>query len=138
MKTDVDDLLMSPELEGQIPEVEHAVEQMEDTLAVAILELSLETGNPDDDLIVGSLVGISFGPIVEIDLRLKTKEAFTICSQWHKLGVMGCAAFHYNCGEQENRVEGPWYVSKVRMTDLDPEKGTCTLGVDLKYLNAPT
>jgi hypothetical protein len=137
MKTDVDELLMSPELEGQLSDVEEQVAKLEESIPLCVLELDLKTGNPDDDIVVGTLVGISLGPVVEIDVRIPTEEAFRICMRWIKEEILPCAAYHINHGRQENRVDGPWIVSRARMTDFDPEKRSCTLGVDLKYLSTP-
>ena len=136
--TDIDDLMMSPELEGQIPDVDDQIAALEGSMPLCVLELDLGTGDPDDDLVMGTLVGISFGPAIEIDMRLPTPEAFRICSKWLSGGVMECSAYHFNHGEQENRQVGPWYVHRTRMTDFDTAQKTCTLGVDLKYLNPQT
>lgn len=123
-------LMMSDSLQGMVPQLEdEALEKYSDSFVVGVLELDPQQFI--DSPLVGSLVGLAVEEITKFDVKTSISAAYAILKMATMNAKIICNAFQFHLGPDVTRVVGPFFLQSPRMIDLDHDRKTCTLAVDL-------
>lgn len=122
-------LLMSDSLRGVVPELEEDIaKKLEDTIVVVSFVLSRGT---DSEIASGVLVGASVEErIVKADFRLDTSDAYRLFSAFIK-DNWRCDKLYMDYAGDYLEISGPFQVSAPKLSDIDRQLRTCTIGIDL-------
>lgn len=120
-------LLMSPSLQGVVPELEDEVAQFEDSFVIALIEVVADVNST----FVGSLVGISLEEeVVKLDVRASISECYDFIFRY-KEGESTSSAVHLRLSNKLTTVSGPFKIKSPRLLDFDHKNKMCTMGIDL-------
>jgi hypothetical protein len=126
VKTDVDQILMSDILKGQVPELDG--EHIDELRNKHITIVAGKTIGTKTESMVGILRGIHVGQEPEIEFRCEIKEALDIIEA-SQLSFSGFALHH---GEDRIvQIPGPFIVKAARIDEISPVDQLCTLGLHL-------
>lgn len=126
-------LFMSAELEGMIPEVEE--ELLEDPGAgFVICALEIDFLNKIEAF-AGTVLGFSFEgdeDLLKIDLKMDTRKAYSLFKSIQTLkDNLICRALYLQLGNEEITFNKNYKFSSPKILDIDPKEKICTFAADL-------
>lgn len=131
IKDDKDSILMSDSLIGMIPELDGKKYDFDDSFVNVNLEL---TSLGYLDVLPGSLVGGSFDPLnPQLDIRTNLNIAYEFIKK-NTSSRLTCRIAYMHLGDSEIRLEGPYQIYDPKISDIDRQTKTCTLGIELVKL----
>lgn len=128
MNDQEDNLLMSEELQGMVPEIEDNLEKYHDSFIIAGLQFY-----NDKEKIVhsGTVTGFSVEDnVIRIDVKSTIEEAYYIVKK-HVDGNLKCDVCYMQYVDNDIILKGPFNISSAKMMEFDREAKLCVLGVDL-------
>lgn len=117
-------MLLSDSLQGILPEDDLAqLDEMFISVAVVI-----DSSSP---MLIGNLVGIEFGEVLKIDMRIPIRMAFDFVASRIKDREKPINFAAVMLVDETVKVPGPFTVPSFKIIDVDSSNKLCVVAIDL-------
>lgn len=117
-------MLLSDSLQGMLPEDDLAqLDEMFISVAVVV--------DATSPMLMGNLVGIEFGDVVKIDMRIPIRMAFEFVAEYMKDCKKPAKFAAVMLAEDTVKVPGPFSISSFKIVDVDSSNKLCVVAIDL-------
>ena len=122
-------LLISDSLQGVLPEEDLAqLDEMFVTVAVVV--------DATSPMLMGNLVGIEFGEVLKIDMKIPIRMAFEFVAMLMNEPKKPAKFAALMLAEDTVKVPGPFGVTNVKIVDVDSSNKLCVVAVDLVKIDS--
>jgi hypothetical protein len=122
-------LLISESLQGMLPDDDLAqLDEMFITVAVVV--------DATSPMIMGNLVGVEFGEVLKIDMKIPIRMAFEFVSMSMKESKKPAMFAALMLADETVKVPGPFNIVNFKIVDVDSSNKLCVVAIDLVKLDA--